>query len=347
MASLTFAGALAGAVLLNQHRLQPWAWEFALLLTVMAVLPESHVVACLRLVVASIYFHSGLSKLDVTFLTTHGESLLSVIPATFGWNLAETPVLIRRVLVAMLPLGEIAVAIALCVPKTRQVAKWSSIAMHLALLWILGPWGLDHQPGVLIWNLFFIGQNLILFSRIPKLASAESDKAGSFREPPRWRMAIGYGFVAGVILLPFLEPFGLFDHWPAWAVYASRPERTLVYVTENRVGDLPPELQKFLSEGETSPDSAERFLAGKSAWRRLEIDRWSLDAVKAPVYPQDRFQLGVALALAEKYQLGEEIRVGIHSSADRWTGQRSTRVLEGQKAIREVALSYRLNALPR
>lgn len=347
IASLTFATALAGAVVLDQHRLQPWAWEFAILLSVMALLPASRAVVGLRLVVASLYLHSGLSKLDVTFLTTHGESLLSVIPATFGWDFAEAPEMVRRILVALLPLGEIAVAVGLCFPQTRRIAKWGSIGMHLTLLWILGPWGLDHQPGVLIWNGFFIAQNLILFAHFPETRPSGSLKTDSPAEPPRWRIGLGYGWVAMVILLPFLEPFGLFDHWPAWAVYASRPERTFVYVAEDRVPDLPPELQEFLSEGETPPDAAARFLAGKPAWRRLQIDRWCLESVKAPIYPQDRFQVGVALALAETYQLGEAIRVDILSPANRFTGERSTRVLEGQNAIEKAAGEYWWNALPR
>ncbi|MCA9068562.1 MAG: hypothetical protein KDA84_06550 [Planctomycetaceae bacterium] len=347
IASLTFAGALAGAVLLDQQRLQPWAWEFAILLLVMALLPARQAVVGLRWVVASIYLHSGLSKSDVTFLETYGENLLWVIQGSFGWDLAEAPVMVRRGLVALLPLGEIGVAIGLCIPRTRQFAKWGAIGMHVCLLWILGPWGLDHQPGVLIWNAYFIVQNGILFSRFPKSEALDSPVTGSTVESPRWRISLGYLLVAIIGLLPFLEPFGLFDHWPAWAVYASRPERTLVYVAEDRLPDLPPEVREFLSEGETPPDEAERFLAGKPAWRRLRIDRWSLAATKAPAYPQDRFQLGVALALARDYQLGEAIRVDILSPADRWTGQRTHRVLEGQKAIRETAENYRLNALPR
>ena len=80
---------------------------------------------------------------------------------------------------------------------------------------------------------------------------------------------------------------------------------------------------------------------------KLRIDRWSLEALGAPVYPQDRFQVGVALALAEKYNLGQDIRVEIDSPANRWTGNRSTKVYQGAGAIRELAGQYRLNAFPR
>ncbi len=338
--AFVFAGAFLLAVLLNQHRLQPWAYEFCILLLVMALLPASRAVWCLRLIVASIYLHSGLSKLDVTFLTSHGEAMISVLTNALGWDFAAAPLAVRRTVVALLPVGEIALFVGLLLRRTRRAAKWVSVGMHLVLLGILGPWGLGHKPGVLIWNAYFIAQNLLLFREVH---SSESEPTSS----ASWRIVTAYGFVGLVVLLPFLEPFGLYDHWPAWAVYASRPERTRVYIAENRIPDLPALAPEFFTEEEPPADAVERFLAGKLPWRRLRIDRWSLEALSVPIYPQDRFQVGVALALGERCELEEDIRVEIDSPANRWTGQRSMRVLEGTNAIREAAREYRLGARPR
>lgn len=341
IATLVFAGAFASAVLLNQHRLQVWAYEFCVLLLVMALVPSRKAVPCLRLVVASIYLHSGLSKLDVTFLTTHGEALISVLTNAVGWDLAAAPLEIRRVLVAMLPVGEVLIAIGLLLPKTRLVAKWASVVMHLALLGILGPLGLGHKPGVLIWNLFFIGQNLLLFDSDRSASSGEMDSGKA------WQRAFGYGLVAVVIFLPFLEPFGLYDQWPAWAVYASRPERVRVYVAEDRVADLPAEIQQFVTEDDPPADALERFFAGKPALKRLRIDHWSLEVLEAPLYPEDRFHIGVSLDLTKRYGLGEDIRVEIDGPANRWTGERLKTVLDGEEEIRKAAGEFFLNALPR
>jgi hypothetical protein len=340
VASWIFAGAFLLAVLLNQHRLQPWAFEFCVLMLILALLPPKHAVTCLRFFVASIYLHSGLSKLDVTFLTTHGESFVSVITNAIGWNLSEAPKAIRQIVVATLPVGEIAVAVGLSLPKTRRIAKWCSVVMHLLLIWILGPWGLDHHAGVLIWNGFFILQNLILFQNVVLEKPDESSRSAQ-----RTKL-LGYALTALVVFLPFLEPFGLYDHWPAWAVYASRPERTRVYISEDRIAEMPLELRGVVSD-EPGPEAAERFLAGKPAWRRVRIDRWSLDVLHAPIYPQDRFQVGVALWLAEEYGLGEDIRVEIDSAADRFTGERTIRIIEGTEALREAAGEYDFNVLPR
>ena len=236
LASWSFCGAFAAAVLLDQHRMQPWAFEFFILLVVMAIFPTARAVPCLRLVVASIYLHSGLSKLDASFLTTHGETFVGALAGSFGWDFAEWPAAVRRLCVAALPLGEIAVAAGLCFRRTQNPAVCASFLMHASLLWILGPFGLGHQPGVLIWNAYFIVQNVVLFRPFFKVTNAETEEPTA---PLYWRALCGYGFVAAVVLLPFLEPVGLYDHWPAWAVYASRPERTRVYIAGNRAGTFP------------------------------------------------------------------------------------------------------------
>ena len=346
LASLAFGGAFVGVVFLNQHRLQPWAFEFFILLFVTAALPAARSVPCLRLVAISIYLYSGLSKLDATFLTTHGEVFVAVLAKSFGWPFSEWPQAVRRLCVAALPLGEIAIAAGLGFRRTQKPAVWCSFLVHGSLLWILGPWGLGHQPGVLIWNVYFIVQNIVLFRPFAKVSDLQ-DVEPANTTAPDWRACCGYGFVAAVVLLPFLEPYGLYDHWPAWAVYASRPERTRVYIAGNRVGKLSRELQAFVREEHSHAEAMARWLAGKSPWREVRIDRWSLEAVGAPVYPQDRFQVGVALAVAEKYQLREDIRVEIDSPANRWTDERSTETYEGTKAIRKLAQQYRLNAFPR
>ncbi len=345
MMSWLFCGAFAAVMLLDQHRLQPWAFEFFIMLLVMAILPTARAVPCLRLVVASIYLHSGLSKLDASFLTTHGETFVAVLTESLGWDFAEWPASARRLCVAALPLGEIAVAAGFCFRRTQKPAVWASFLMHASLLWILGPFGLGHQPGVLIWNVYFIVQNVLLFRPFAKVSDVQSQESSEIAGAG-WRAWCGYGFVAAVVMLPFLEPFSLYDHWPAWAVYASRPERTRVYIAGNRVPNLSPELQRFVGEKQSDKDAMARWLAGKSAWREVRIDRWSLEALGAPIYPQDRYQVGVALAIAEKCQLGQDIRVEIDSPANRWTGQRSTEVYQGTGAIRELARQYRLNAFP-
>ena len=86
-------------------------------------------------------------------------------------------------------------------------------------------------------------------------------------------------------------------------------------------------------------------------WRddrcQLRVDRWSLHAVDAPIYPQNRFQIGVALALAEAYELDDHMLVIVESAADRFTGKRSSQTLDGVAPLKNKAEQDWLNAVPR
>src|SRR5690606_21635833 len=45
----------------------------------------------------------------------------------------------------------------------RRTALILAAVMHATLLACLGPWGMDHQPAVLLWNVGFLGQAVLLW----------------------------------------------------------------------------------------------------------------------------------------------------------------------------------------
>ena len=63
-ALLLAAAAFIALVLPDQHRFQPWAYEFMLLALCIALVRPCRAIALIRLLVISIYLYSGLSKLD-------------------------------------------------------------------------------------------------------------------------------------------------------------------------------------------------------------------------------------------------------------------------------------------
>ena len=328
-ALLAFVVAVLGLMALDQHRLQPWAWQFVLIAVILATSTDDRSARWLRVLVIGIYAHSAISKFDSGFLQSHGQRLVAAALGVFGGSLGGLSESTRQALAFSLPLGELLCAISLCVPRVRRVAVVASIAMHAALFLSLGPWGLNHKPGVLIWNAFFIWQNVILFWKIP---SRESEPHAERARSPMEGFAVAAVFVG--VALPVLEPLGYFDHWPAWGLYASRPERVTVFVHGTQRGRLPKSVQQFTEQRE-------------GGWCRVDVDGWSLRTLDAPVYPQGRFRLAVALALAERHQLGEGIRVIWESPAHRRTGQRETRDLQGARALRTETSRFRINVEPR
>ena len=309
-----FSVTCVGSVLFDQHRLQPWVW----LLLLMSLLfqddssrrtlqvrwfetlsPET----LLRWLTISVYFWSAVSKFDQGFFATHGPTLVEALLRLVG--LGGLPGSVTWGLAIGLPFGELLIAVGLSCPRFRRYAVWGAIGLHFALILALGPLGLGHRSGVLLWNIAFIGHDWLLFRpststdprhgrslqetpmlnnelkskscKAPALADAASCLLRSYGRP---------GIVMAAVLWPITEPFGICDHWLAWSVYSTRTERVTVTLTTAGTRRL--------------PEAAQRLVKGSE----LPLDRWSLESLNVPIYPQLRFQLGIVEWLQKR--CGEE-----------------------------------------
>ena len=327
-------------VLIDQHRLQPWAWQFIILSLVLATSDNATSRTSWQWLIISIYAWSAWSKMDQGFFISHGRFLLEGLAKSIGLTQGTKfwPEWLLGSATISIPVFEMLVAFGLAWPATRRFAVILAAMMHVTLLLALGPFGHGHQPGVLFWNLFFLIQNGLLFRRGPTteqpLSTTPSTSAIQIRN------SLAHLAVVAAMAWPSVESFGLCDHWPAWAVYAAKPERVTVYVDAN-------EISQSLQSGDF--DSLKTYLGPQTTmddWQTFRIDRWSLETVHAPIYPQDRFQIGVAIGLTRMLSL-HQIRVVVEGPANRWTGQRTIRAYTGRESLIALDGTFRCNALPR
>ena len=334
-ALLTFAVGTLLLVLLDQHRLQPWAYQFMLVAVVLALADAVTAIILLRLLVISFYFHSALTKLDYSFLHTLGQQFLTALVGIFGASLDGWSESARLLAAGALPGAELLIALGLCWRPTRGVALVAAVLLHAVLLVILGPWGLDHKPGVLVWNVYFIVQDVLLFwlSAVPSRGDP-ADMVATGKSPSSRPLS---ALIGAVVLLPFLAPTTWFDMWPSWGLYASCAERVQLLIHRREAEQLPGELQPFLEPTPGDEDS----------WLVVRLDRWSLESLWAPVYPQNRYQLGVAEAVIARYGLLHRVRVFRFDLADRFTGEREYTRFNGLAEVIGSAGEYYLNSRPR
>lgn len=350
--AVLFVGSLLVLILLDQHRLQVWAYQFAIVAIVIASLARAscsdQALSLLRLLTVGIYFWSAVSKLDDTFLNGLGPELLRGMLTAFGlepgWMRAD----VATVLAFAFPLNELAVAALLAFRPTRKYGLIFSLIMHLLLLATLGPWGLDHSWGVLLWNVYFIGQNVLIFSRQAsggRQPAEDFDRSttatlpvplslgrGEMTAKPAARLASWVVYVA--VVLPVLEPFGWLDHWPGWAVYAPAGERVslrLLSWYDRPSVNLPPDVRAWISP----------FMSP------ARLSQWSLDVLATPISPDGRFQSGVLLAIVERFGNEASPNLAVESRANRFTGERDTTYLIGTREIRAYADSFWLNTRSR
>lgn len=324
---------LGTLMLADQHRLQPWAYQSLLYAALFASMPPHSRRPWLMAITISIYFYSSIGKLDYQFLHTVGKEFLETALALVG-GVPEPLRSHTTKLVALMPLMECAIAVLLCIPATRLVGGCAAIAMHMTLFGLLGPWAMDHSWGVLLWNVLLAIQAWWLFVRQTESnqsgagLSEKSSPSGAGTATHRVQM-ICKAFVVVTLLLPLTERYGIWDHWTSWALYSPHSSRVDVQVQRSVVDTLPSSLQAVAITDEND-----------TGWQSLALERWSLDERYVPIYPQGRYQLALAVKIAEEYSLGRAIRARIRSVSDRWDGTREETFVLGAKEISRAQDNY-------
>lgn len=277
-APLIVAIVLAGVLALtNQHRLQPWHWLLLLLLVQFVTLTGVQRTRVQRLTIASIYVFAALSRIgpaiDSGMSPQVLKTLLDLLDLTGMSNIASSP---RAIFVGCSAMScvEGLVGLGLLWSRSRRVAILAAVVIHLLLLLALSPIGLNHNAGVLIWNVFLLLALPLLFWH----TVTPGDAAGANAAGRKLLMAE----CGLVVLFPLASLFGFADNWPGWQLYSPRPDVVRLYVSNTVAESLPTDCQPFIGTPLPLQDL-----------RPVRLDWWSLNATGAPLYPEDRFQLAV------------------------------------------------------
>lgn len=340
--SLLIAFALGALlVILNQHRLQAWFYQAGVIVVLGVTLPPRQALVALRWLTISIYFYSAIGKFDAQFLQTVGQDFVETAAGMIGLTSKNLPDAMRVGMALVFPAVELAVAGGLAVPRLRRFASAGAIVMHASVLLLLSPLGMDHRPGVWLWNLAMGIQGVLLFwgwgaAQPADFAKQPTDPATASGHGRRFGpLRAGWIVLGLVVALPLLERTGHWDHWPSWALYSPHSSRVSMAVHASAVQRLPARVQEHLRP------------AGPLGWQELQLDAWSLDALGVPIYPQARFQLAVATQLRRAANLERDSRIELRGVANRWTGRRTVRELRGAAEVGRAADAFWLNAKPR
>ncbi|TVQ02788.1 MAG: hypothetical protein EA381_02510 [Planctomycetaceae bacterium] len=330
----------------NQHRLQPWAYQAWLYAWVFTAWNTSRTCrVALTWLTASVYFYSALGKFDMQFLHTVGPDFirfLSLDGAGSSGAAEGSATEAFNPIALLLPIVELTIAISLLIPRSRRIAGWGAFAMHLSLFLLLGPLWMNQSFAVLVWNLFLAAQAVWLFvlpGPVPDPSVASTGSLPGTTGPPsplslhqlleRKLRPVASAIVLLALLLPTLErlprgqEYGYWDHWLSWSLYSPHTSRTDIQIHQSAITELPERVRRF---AEPSVDD--------DGWLNLRIDRWSLDELSVPVYPQARFQLAVAERLS-RHVPPSAIRAKVRTTSQRLTGARGETWLSGRQAIKD------------
>lgn len=279
----------------NQQCLQAWHWLFILGLGTSFFKAEDRL-RLLRSILASVYVCSALSRMAPN---PHQGTSAAIVDQLIWMTRVGPPLAHGRsaeIVCHALNLAELAVGLLLIRPASRRHGILAAMGLHVTLLFALGPFGLRHHNGVLIWNVCFL-------CLIPAVFFGPVSVSGSGGTGQRWRYQLATLFVW---LFPLSGLFGIADNWPAWQLYSTRPESWTLQVHDTDIKHLDPGIRPYVSEPAPLDD-----------WVTVRLDRWSLAETESPMYPEDRFQCAVIRHIIEKLPDDAEFRVEI-SAPERW-----------------------------
>ncbi|MEZ6138249.1 MAG: hypothetical protein R3C53_25480 [Pirellulaceae bacterium] len=325
---------------LNQHRLQPWFYQLLLLASVFTMRSEQRQLWWARVLIVSIYAFSAVGKFDFEFLHTVGQQFLDALVGAFGGEATKWSLPTRLTTAGLMPSFELLLAAALWITMGRGISRklraGTAIAacmFHLAMAFFFAVI-MKHSTAVVLWNLQFAVQALILFWPMQEaLDSSANDQVNAGQVD--WYTRGVTTLVGVLICMPFAERWGWWDHWPSWALYAPHSSRVELSIASHAVDLLPQDVQPFV-EGDPN-----------GLWRRIALGRWSLDSLQTPIYPQARFELGVARQIAQHVGSVVTIRAELLGAAHRWNGRRQRVEAVGTQRLDDLQSHFLLNTRPR
>lgn len=258
-------------ILLDQTRLQPWVYQYLLLLTLLALgrrtgggaRADGLTLSLMQLVVASLYFWGGAQKLNYAF----SREVLPQLLAPFEGRLPPTPGLLTALGVGV-ALFEASVGCGLLLRRTRKLSALLALAMHSLLLGLLTIEG--RNSVVWPWNAALMVLVLILFRR----------GGGSLRlalsgwgATPAGRAARVFALACAA--LPLASFWGWWDMYLSGALYSGNTAVAVVRVDEKALDALPPTARRQV------------FKTGGGELM-LPVFEWSMADLNVPPYPEPR-----------------------------------------------------------
>ncbi|MEZ0325127.1 MAG: hypothetical protein ACAH95_04415 [Fimbriimonas sp.] len=242
-------GFAALLVLLDLNRLQPWMYQYVLVLVGVWLGGRRGWALC-ACVLAFTYVWSGLLKLNLSFASDVFPWLVKPIfaaPTSLGFAAA---------------LFEVCVGVLLFVPRLRIFAIAGAALIHFALLWVLGPTGHNFNSAVWPWNIC-----------MPLLAFTLFFRSSEPLFPLAWSSAVGKVVLVLVGVMPALNLLDLWDDNLSASLYSGRTRDAWLRVEPHVIQEWQVPSSAVIQRGDF-------FI--------VDLPTWALSDLNVPPYPEPR-----------------------------------------------------------
>lgn len=268
---ITVIASLILLIVFDQMRLQPWVYQYLLLLVVFALAEKdsNKTLGLAQIIIAALYFWSGLQKLNYSFL--HETLPLLLAPIQNLFPSIHLPFVFLGIAAALI---ETLIGGGLLFRKTRNLAVCLAVAMHTTILILLIIKGFNSI--VWIWSGALIGLVIAAFWK------SEISIPQIFKTTFNLKEKIVLIIFAASVLLPVLSFFGLWDMYLSGALYSGNAEIAVMRIDENLFENLPPKARQSVFQTQSTNDKI------------LPFFEWSIAELNVPAYPEQRISKQIA-----------------------------------------------------
>jgi uncharacterized membrane protein YphA (DoxX/SURF4 family) len=262
--------------LADQTRWQPWVFLYVFLLATLALFSWDRADAAgqrsalniARLIVAFTYVFSGLQKTNLNFIDNDFPWIVS--PITHLVPASATPL---HVVAMLVPFVQVAFGIGLLTNRFRRVSLVVAVSMHIFILAMFGPFGLDWNDVVWPWTAAMAVFDVLLFADDERYSAADLRSA---RQHP-FHAVVLLVFVA----LPALSFVNLWDSFLSAALYSGNLTDGVIYLSDAGRASL-------------TASIAEHAVRSAEDTHVLNLQRWAFEELNVMPYPETRVYRAVA-----------------------------------------------------
>ena len=267
--------------LLDQNRWQPWEYQYIFIIITLVInyKNDTDALAIIAFIFAAIYFYSGLGKMNAVF----SQSIQHALTRSGIFHASNSYLYNFLVYHSGYASGitELSLSIGLFFQRTKKIAAIFLILMHILILVLFGPFGINYDIIIWPWNIAMILLLYILFiSKQPASIQFKSIKKG-------WNKIIIILFG----ILPALNFFGYWDFFLSSSLFSTKPTDMYICINKPRSSK---ELQPFivLNKNKTLCDSNSLI---------INVRTWSFQELMVPAYPELRVYKNIKSQLLKRY----------------------------------------------
>lgn len=253
--------------LLDKMRFQPWEYQYLLtLIFIIACRKEKDGLRFLQLLsflICATYIFSGIHKIGGSFLYVVWDTM--VLKQFLGLSNAAISNPFLHYSGLILAVIECGAGLVLLFSKSKLLAVYTLVFMHLLILFVLSPLGLNYNSIVWPWNVAMTGIVWVLF--VDKPVSIDRK---FFNNKLNIAVVILVGFC------PILNFAGYWDDYLSFNLYSGNNKKLMICI------DNP---KRYLELGRYFIRRDRHGICDGS--KTINADKWALTEINLPVYPDE------------------------------------------------------------